>query len=79
LIEEAKASENAVVAFGEGEEGVGHDLSKPEREAVAKDEDYALLYAYALVTAQLAEEVANVEKEFQKLFGTVDEERMLLL
>ncbi|KFY11213.1 hypothetical protein V492_04579 [Pseudogymnoascus sp. VKM F-4246] len=41
--------------------------------AVAKDEDYALLYAYALVTGQLAEEIEKVEKEIEGLFGVLDE------
>ncbi|OBT60921.1 hypothetical protein VE03_10808 [Pseudogymnoascus sp. 23342-1-I1] len=43
--------------------------------AVAKDEDYALLYAYALVTGQLAEEIEKVEKEIESLFGVLDESR----
>lgn len=41
---------------------------------VAKDEDYELLYAYALVTGQLAEEIQNVEREIQYLFGVLDED-----
>lgn len=43
--------------------------------AMAKDEDYALLYAYALVTGQLAEEIEKVEKEIESLFGVLDESR----
>ena len=41
---------------------------------VAKDEDYALLYAYALVTGQLADEIMKVEKEIEGLFGVLDED-----
>jgi hypothetical protein len=40
----------------------------------AEDEDYALLYAYALVTRQLAEEIIKVEKEIEGLFGILDED-----
>jgi len=40
----------------------------------AKDEDYALLYAYVLVTGQVAEEIARVKKEVEGLFGTLDED-----
>ena len=43
-------------------------------EPIAKDEDYALLYAYALVTGQLAEEIMKVEKEIEGLFGVLDED-----
>jgi hypothetical protein len=45
-----------------------------EGEPIAKDEDYALLYAYALVTGQLAEEIMKVEKEIEGLFGVLDED-----
>jgi hypothetical protein len=45
---------------------------------VAKDEDYEMLYAYALVTGQLAEEIGRVEKEVEGLFGVVDEDLLKL-
>lgn len=45
---------------------------------VAKDEDYALLYAYALVTGQLAEELKKVGKEIEELFGVMDEDLIRL-
>lgn len=45
---------------------------------VAKDEDYALLYAYALVTGQLAEELKKVEKEVEEMFGVMDEDLIRL-
>jgi hypothetical protein len=41
---------------------------------IAKDEDYALVYAYALVTGQLAEEIMKIEKEIEELFGVLDED-----
>jgi hypothetical protein len=45
---------------------------------MAKDEDYELLYAYALVTGQLAEEIGKVEKEVEGLFGVVNEDLLKL-
>jgi hypothetical protein len=39
----------------------------------AKDEDYELLYAFILVTGQLAEEIKKVEREVEDLFGVLDE------
>lgn len=44
-----------------------------EGEPIAKDEDYALLYAFALVTGQLADEIIKVEQEIEGLFGVLDE------
>jgi len=41
---------------------------------VATDEDYEILYAYILVTGQLAEEIKKVEKEVEDMFGVMDEE-----
>lgn len=52
------SSSNSAIAFG-----------KP----IAKDEDYALLYAYALVTGQLGEEIEKVEREIEGLFGRLDD------
>ena len=49
-----------------------------EGEEVARDEDYELLYAYTLVTGQLAEEIKKVEKEVEVLFGVMDEELLKL-
>lgn len=43
-----------------------------------KDEDYALLYAYALVTGQLAEELEKVRQEIEVLYGVLDEELLAL-
>lgn len=44
----------------------------------ASDEDFALLYAYALVTGQLSIEIDNVGREIEKLFGTLNEEALKL-
>ena len=44
----------------------------------AKDEDFALLYAYALVTGQLSTQIAEVSREIEKLFGVLNEDRLKL-
>lgn len=41
---------------------------------VATDEDFELLYAYALVTSQIAREIDAAGREIERLFGVVDEE-----
>ncbi|KAF7952187.1 uncharacterized protein EAE97_001684 [Botrytis byssoidea] len=38
-----------------------------------KDEDYEILYAFILVTGQLAEEIGKVQREVEVLFGVLDE------
>ncbi|QSZ36723.1 hypothetical protein DSL72_006606 [Monilinia vaccinii-corymbosi] len=38
-----------------------------------KDEDYEILYAFILVTGQLAEEIGTVQREVELLFGVLDE------
>ena len=43
-----------------------------------EESDYALLYAYALVTGQVAKELEVVEKEVEALFGRLDEDALLL-
>lgn len=43
-----------------------------------EEPDYALLYAYALVTGQVAKELKIVENEVEGLFGRLDEDAMLL-
>lgn len=43
-----------------------------------EEHDYALLYAYALVTGQVAEELKVVAKEIEGLFGVLGEETLLL-
>jgi hypothetical protein len=43
-----------------------------------EESDFALLYAYALVTGQVAEELKVVAKEIEALFGVLDEDALLL-
>lgn len=45
---------------------------------IAKDEDYELLYAYALVTAQLAQDLGMIGQEIEKLYGVLSEEDLRL-
>ncbi|PSN64701.1 hypothetical protein BS50DRAFT_576104 [Corynespora cassiicola Philippines] len=45
---------------------------------VATDEDYELLYAYALVTAQLAHDLKIVGQEIEKLYGVLNEDDLKL-
>ncbi|CAG8949946.1 hypothetical protein HYFRA_00004277 [Hymenoscyphus fraxineus] len=45
---------------------------------IATDGDYELLYAYALVTGQLADEIGKVEKEVKGLFAAIDAESLKL-
>lgn len=47
-------------------------------EQKTNDEDYSLLYTYALVTGQLAMEIRNCLKEVEDLFGVLDEESLML-
>ena len=42
------------------------------------DEDFALLYAYTLVTGQLSKEIQDVFQEIETLFGTLNEELLKL-
>ncbi|EFX03192.1 60S ribosomal protein l19 [Grosmannia clavigera kw1407] len=50
----------------------------PSIRVAAEEQDYALLYAYALITGQVAEELRTIAKEFEGLFGVLDEDAMLL-
>lgn len=45
---------------------------------IADESDYALLYAYTLVTAQVANELKNVREEIEALFGLLHEQSLLL-
>ncbi|KAI1380914.1 Fusaric acid resistance protein-like-domain-containing protein [Hypoxylon crocopeplum] len=47
-------------------------------DVTVEEPDYALLYAYALVTGQLAKELKVVEREIENLFGRLDEDALLL-
>lgn len=46
--------------------------------AITKDEDYEILYAFTLVTGQLSEEIEKVEKDIAELFKVMDEEMLRL-
>ncbi|CCC12448.1 unnamed protein product [Sordaria macrospora k-hell] len=50
----------------------------PLAHVTLEERDYALLYAYALVTGQVAEELSEVAKEIEGLFGVLDKESILL-
>jgi hypothetical protein len=47
-------------------------------ESMAEEKDYALVYAYTLVSAQVAEELKKVRAEIEGLFGVLHEEALLL-
>lgn len=64
-----------------GNTSTGDNSTTPTRKSddvTVEEPDYALLYAYALVTGQLAKELKVVEKEIEKLFGRLDEDALLL-
>ena len=42
------------------------------------DEDFALLYAYALVTGQISKEIHELERKLEKLFGVFNEDLLKL-
>ena len=52
------------------------DVAPQSRKAT--DEDYELLYAYALVTAQIAKEIESSGKVIEKLYGTLSEDLLQL-
>lgn len=62
---------------GRGEDGAGGSADAVAQ-VVAEEQDYALLYAYVLVTAQVADELKVVEKEIEGLYGVLDENSVLL-
>jgi hypothetical protein len=45
---------------------------------LARDEDYELLYAYALVTAQLAHDLGIIGQEIERLYGVLSEDYLKL-
>lgn len=47
-------------------------------QVVAKDEDYELLYTYALVTGQLGRDLTIIGQEIEKLYGVLNEEDLRL-
>jgi hypothetical protein len=65
---------------GEDDDGGSKRLSQDRGllEVTVEEKDYALLYAYALVTGQVAEQLKLVEREIEGLFGVLDEDAVLL-
>jgi hypothetical protein len=45
---------------------------------VVKESDYALLYAYVLVTGQVADELKAFEREVEELYGVLEDDSSLL-
>lgn len=57
------------------------DENASDAEAVqtmAEERDYALIYAYTLVTAQVAAELKKIRDEVEGLFGVLNENELLL-
>ncbi|KND88952.1 Uncharacterized protein C26F1.08c [Tolypocladium ophioglossoides CBS 100239] len=54
------------------------DVAGSPLDVAVEEKDYALLYAYALVTGQVAEELKVAEREIEGLFGVLKEESLLL-
>ncbi|KAK3113572.1 hypothetical protein LTR53_009017 [Teratosphaeriaceae sp. CCFEE 6253] len=49
-----------------------------EGREITTEQDYELLYAYVLVTGQLAQEIQGVSADIEELYGTLNEERLKL-
>ncbi|KAL7959541.1 Fusaric acid resistance protein-like domain-containing protein [Trichoderma compactum] len=47
-------------------------------QAMTEEKDYALLYAYTLVTAQVAAELKKTKKEIEGLYGVLHQDELLL-
>ncbi|KAF4509537.1 hypothetical protein G6O67_003704 [Ophiocordyceps sinensis] len=63
----------------DGDDGDYDEMdSDGEGRVVADERDYALLYAYTLVTAQVADELRKVRDEVEGLFGVLNQDELLL-
>ncbi|KAJ8215299.1 hypothetical protein LV158_003181 [Aspergillus fumigatus] len=51
-----------------------HYRKHPQASQLTTDEDYALLYAYILVTGQLSTEIVEIMEEIGRLFGVLNED-----
>lgn len=72
-------SELSAKVFNElGLDGTRGNKDNTHGEVITTDEDYALLYAYALVTGQLGLEIETLGKEIEGLFGVLDEDLLQL-
>ncbi|KAH7161043.1 Fusaric acid resistance protein-like-domain-containing protein [Dactylonectria macrodidyma] len=58
--------------------GQGSQFDSDSSDLLVEEKDYALLYAYALVTGQVADELRMVGKEIGSLFGLLNEDTRLL-
>ncbi|KAG6213531.1 hypothetical protein E4U50_001193 [Claviceps purpurea] len=59
--------------------GASADMSGQDKtHLVVEEKDYALLYAYTLVTVQVAEELKKVKAEIEGLFGMLNQDELLL-
>ncbi|GAB0145292.1 hypothetical protein EsHS_00005728 [Epichloe bromicola] len=67
----------AAAAADEGDCEIQRTNGK-KSEAVVEEKDYALLYAYTLVTVQVAEELRKVKAEIESLFGVLNTDELLL-
>lgn len=62
----------------ENEDDEEEEAGKKRMDEVVEEKDYALLYAYTLVTAQVAAELKKVREEIEGLFGVLGEDELLL-
>ncbi|CAD6444534.1 6400fd72-2887-4d17-b4c0-db2a38c545ae [Sclerotinia trifoliorum] len=69
--------EELPVSIGLGLQGNGLQ-ERLDQEITVTDLDYEILYAFILVTRQLAEEIGRVQREVELLFGVLDEELLEL-
>ncbi|KAG6006786.1 hypothetical protein E4U21_006677 [Claviceps maximensis] len=73
----------AATAEGQPDEQVNahtdaRGTKKQPPQLVVEEKDYALLYAYTLVTVQVAEELKKVKGEIEGLFGMLNQDELLL-
>jgi hypothetical protein len=78
----AAAAAAAVAATVEGA-GDGDDDATPTApplpsSTAVTEKDFALLYAYTLVSSQVAEELKKARADIEELFGMLNEDAMLL-
>lgn len=72
--------EESETESGEGSHDTAVASSDTQVSAVvAEEKDYALIYAYTLVTGQVAQELKVAEREIESLFGILNEESPLLV
>ena len=61
-----------------GTRGTTVDNAGDMLDVKVEEKDYTLLYAYALVTGQIAEELKELQKEVEGLYGVLAEDALLL-